>query len=744
MKDEDDAIKKISKDPKLFYNYAKKSSKSPNQIGPFMEEDGTIVSEPYEKAEKLRIQYESVFSKPDEKWKIEDADDFFDVSSNLGQDQEIQEQNQERVQERVQEKVCSDCQKEKVHECPSDLDHPRDSQSQVRDSLSQVGDSLSQVRDSRSEASESSQSIPGDDQSEPGQQPQCTVAQQRQQENSQKLEEIFFDYSDVMLAIEDIPNGASPGPDGVPPCLLKKAKVNISRMLMIIFKSSYETGNIPDILKLALVSPIHKGGSRSNPAQYRPISLTSHIIKVFERMLRKTMIGYLEYFEKMDKNQHGSRSKRSCLSQLLEHHLEILDMLERGENVDLVYLDFAKAFDKCDIDHLLHKLKSAGITGRLGRWIHSFLKGRKQHVVVNGTKSKETKVMSGVPQGTVLGPLLFLIYLSDIGDDIESHLKVYVDDTKAKKGIKMEEDVESLQDDLNKMYDWATENNMEFNGTKFQVMRYGENETLKENTIYFTDKMNHVIEEFENLKDLGVIMNNEANFKDHIDKAVRKARQKMGWVLRTFYSRRTWFMKHMFKTLVMPHLDYCSQLWLPVDAAGILKLEKVQFDFLKKIPELRDKSYWEALTHMKMISVQRRMERYRLIYCWKILENLAPNCGISEIPNTHETRQGRRLDIPKLKGTAKIQKMKEQCFQINGAKMFNCLPTKIRNLTMKPKFLAHSAPSVDDFKMALDLYLETVPDQPRIDGLSPGVDTNSLLHQTKRGHTGGLPSSRGA
>ena len=112
-------------------------------------------------------------------------------------------------------------------------------------------------------------------------------------------------------------------------------------------------------------------------------------------------------------------------------------------------------------------------------------------------------------------------------------------------------------------------------------------------------------------------------------------------------------MRHMFKTLVMPHLHYCSQLWLPVDAAGILKLEKVQFDFLKKIPELKDKSYWNALTHMKMTSVQRRMERYRLIYCWKILENLAPNCGITEISETMDSRQGRRLEISKPKESTK-------------------------------------------------------------------------------------------
>ena len=563
-----------------------------------------------------------------------------------------------------------------------------------------------------------------------------------QPQKTQELDGVFFDFTDVTLAIENIPNGASPGPDGVPPCLLKKSKVNIARMLLVIWQDSYETGTIPDILKLALVSPIHKGGSRTEPSQYRPISLTSHIIKVMERMLRKQIVGFLELNEKMDPKQHGSRAKRSCLSQLLEHHLEILDMLERGENVDLVYLDFSKAFDKCDINILIHKVKALGITGKVGRWINSFLKNRKQNVVVNGTKSRESNVTSGVPQGTVLGPLLFLIYIADIGENIKGKLQVYVDDTKLKKPINDESDIESLQEDLEQPYSWAKENNMEFNGTKFQLLRFGNNDDLKHDTIYFTDKMSNVIEEFETVKDLGVIMNNKATFTEHLDKAVKKARQKMGWVLRTFKSRQKWFMRHMFKSLVIPHLDYCSQLWMPVNGAGVHTLEKVQLDFFKKIPALQGMTYWEALEDMKMLSMQRRFERYRIVYIWKILEDFAPNCGITKIEDSEETRLGRRLKVPVLKGCAKSNKLKEQAFQINGAKLFNCLPQAVRNQSRKSKKQNTLSTGPEDFKTKLDMFLSSVPDQPRIDGLSPGVETNSLLHQTKRGQGGGqLPIS---
>ena len=285
---------------------------------------------------------------------------------------------------------------------------------------------------------------------------------------------------------------------------------------------------------------------------------------------------------------------------------------------------------------------------------------------------------------------------------------------------------------------------MKFNGTKFQLLRFGENHDLKNNKMYFTDNMSNVIDQFETVKDLGVIMNNQANFNDHLENALSKARQKMEWVLRTFQSRNKFFMRHMFKSLVIPHLDYCSQLWMPVNGAGIKSLEKVQFDFFKKTPDLKGMTYWEALADMKMLSIQRRFERYRIIYVWKILEDFAPNCGIVLIEDSEDTRLGRRLKVPLLKGSAKINRLKEQAFQIHGSKLFNCLPSMVRNQTRKPQKQHLFSPGPEEFKIQLDKYLASVPEQPRIDRLAPGVDTNSILHQTKRGQGAGLLLSSGA
>ena len=169
-------------------------------------------------------------------------------------------------------------------------------------------------------------------------------------------------------------------------------------------------------------------------------------------------------------------------------------------------------------------------------------------------RSEWSRVVSGIPQGSVLGPILFLIYIADIGSNLSTKALVYVDDTKIKQKVKNEEDVELLQKELEKLDEWAKANNMEFNGKKFQVVRYGQNEELKNNTEYFSGAYEEIIERFETIRDLGVQLSDDASFNEQIENVCKTARQKSGWI----YCRRPNFLKQMFKSLVQPHIDYCS------------------------------------------------------------------------------------------------------------------------------------------------------------------------------------------
>ena len=257
-------------------------------------------------------------------------------------------------------------------------------------------------------------------------------------------------------------------------------------------------------------------------------------------------------------------------------------------------------------------------------------------------------------------------------------------------------------------------------------MRYGKNQNLKESTFYLTPNCEDIIQEKESLRDLGVMMNNDSTFSTHVEFVCGKVRQKSGWVLRTFNNRQSWFLKLMWKTLVQPHVDYCSQLYFPHLSSEMQKIENLQQIYTKKIPEVSQLNYWERIKVLKLYSQERRMERYRILYSWKILEGFSPNCGLEV---QHSDRRGRELKVPVLKSKGKFQTLREKSFQVHGAKLFNSLPKSIRNLTKL---------SVDGFKQKLDVYLQSIPDEPILPGYTPsacnqhtGSPSNSLIDLKK-------------
>ena len=217
-----------------------------------------------------------------------------------------------------------------------------------------------------------------------------------------------------------------------------------------------------------------------------------------------------------------------------------------------------------------------------------------------------------------MGPILFLILIKDIDKEVSSKVSLFADDTRVMGPVSKEEDVENLQKDLDIIYQWQSENNMLFNGKKFEMLRYGKNNDLKTNTNYFSPEYQDLIEVKDNLRDLGVIMSDNASFKDHINKVCKSVKQKCGWVLRTFENRETHFMKCMWKTLIQGHIDYCSQLYMPNQASEMLLLENLQKCYTKKDPRIKKSCLLAKVETTKIVFTPgRSLRSWCLTVGWK-------------------------------------------------------------------------------------------------------------------------------
>lgn len=536
------------------------------------------------------------------------------------------------------------------------------------------------------------------------------------------LSDIVFNKTDIISCIDELRANAAPGIDGFPAILLKKCKLQLSDPLVYIWNESFKCGKIPSSLKQAIIAPLHKGGSKSSGKQYRPVALTSHIIKIFEKIVKQNVVKYLNDKNLFNPGQHGFRKGRSCLSQLLLHFEELINAVGKHNNVDVVYLDFSKAFDKVDHKILLSKIKRLGIGGKLLVWIEDFLTNRQQSVSVNGFLSSFVEVISGVPQGSVLGPLLFIIMMNDIDKDVDNAvIKSFADDTRAMLSVKNLTDKEKLQADLDIIYSWAENSNLQYNDTKFELIQYGEDKDLHQLYQYQTCS-NAPITPSNSVKDLGVLMSSDLSFKCHIDGVVDEAKKRAAWVLRTLKTRDWYSMLTLWKSMVLPKLEYCSQLWCPIKKGDVLRIEEVQRSFVRKIcfNDFDDQGYWQRLSRLGLYSLQRRRERYRIIYIWKVLENIVPNIscdGGSGIQPKWNQRLGRFCFVPAINAlqNSKVKTIHQGTVSVHGSKLFNALPKHIRDI---------SGCSVEHFKSELDTFIRHIPDEPLI----PGYVNSSLTY----------------
>jgi hypothetical protein len=270
----------------------------------------------------------------------------------------------------------------------------------------------------------------------------------------------------ILKQLQNLKENKASGPDSIPPRVLKAAANPVSFCLERIFQASLSTGTVPQDWKQANITPVFKKGERFKASNYRPVSLTCICSKLLEHIVVSNMMDHFDENSILADCQHGFRSERSCETQLLSLTQELHQSLEDKEQVDMVVLDFSKAFDKVPHKRLLTKLWNYGVKGPTHKWIESFLSQRTQRVVVDGEASDWATVASGVPQGTVLGPILFLAYINDLPKYVKSNTRLFADDCVLYRSVKSAQDCDTLQQDLAELERWEQEWCMSFNASK--------------------------------------------------------------------------------------------------------------------------------------------------------------------------------------------------------------------------------------------------------------------------------------
>ena len=483
----------------------------------------------------------------------------------------------------------------------------------------------------------------------------------------------------------------SPGPDKIHPRVLKEVATAIAKPLYWIFSSTMEKRKLPTIWKRANVSPIFKKGNRQLASNYRPVSLTCILCKLQESIIRDDIIAHMNANGLISNKQFGFISGRSTILQLLHVVEEWTDILESGGTIDVCYMDFMKAFDEVPHRRLLEKVKSYGSDGDKLAWIKSFLEDRKQRVVVNGKYSSWRDVTSGIPQGSVLEPLLFVLYINDLPDTAISQVFLFADDTKLYRQIRNDSDHKIFHDDISKLQSWADDWLLKFHPDKCKILGVGKKELTHQ---YYMTKDDHsqvALSRVQDEKDVGVTFDEDMTFRKDISTRANKANSIMGIIRRTYTYLDPQSFKLLFKSLVRPHLKYGAPIWNPRLKRDITELEKVQRRATRQVPQLKGLSYEDRLGKLQLPTLRYRRLRGDMIETYKLLHDIYdPILPKLLDPVEKSKTRGHRFKLPKKSAKNNI---KRHVFSHRIVNDWNSLPEDVV-----------SAPSVNAFRNRLDSH----------------------------------------
>ena len=455
------------------------------------------------------------------------------------------------------------------------------------------------------------------------------------------LTNIKIDFHVVSRVVKSLPNKCSEDLDSLSYAVVKGGGDTLSLQMCRLFQLSLKTESLPTNWKRSAIYPIKKKSNPKTVNDFRPISITSCICRIFERIIRDAIQRFLDENLSLNLSQHGFMKGRSTLTAHLLYANELSNSLNNGSCVDCAYFDFSKAFDSVRHDLLLQKLSKIGISGPLFNWICNYLQSRTQVVNINGCISTEKIVSSGVIQGSVLGPILFSIFINDIDEHINNcFILKYADDLRIYRSFKadisnQQRNHKLFQNDINALVAWSKAWDMKFNIAKCCILHYGR---ANINAVYKIDDA--PIDSRTHEKDLGVLFSNKFKFDEHMETIIKKANQKLGIIARVFQNRSSYNMLPLYVALVRPLLEYNSVIWSPITSKYDKKIERIQKKMFKILSDghIRKLPYRQKLLKMNFLSLRARRLQHQLIMMFKMKNNMIGLCFDDFFEKSHNSR----------------------------------------------------------------------------------------------------------
>jgi len=433
---------------------------------------------------------------------------------------------------------------------------------------------------------------------------------------------ITINKAGIVKLLKEINPAKACGPDAIPNMLLKNCADAIAPSLADIFQLSLDSGSLPDDWRKANISSIYKKGDRHQAANYRPVSLTSVCCKLLEHVICKHLMNHLEKNNILTNLNHGFRSGFSCETQLLTTTHDIFKSFDKGKQVDVAILDFSKAFDTVPHRTLLHRLEQYGVKGTIHTWLTNFLTKRTMSVVLDGESSDEVPVISGVPQGTVLGPILFLCHINDLPLNVKSQVRLFADDCLLYREINNQTDHNILQNDLNQLETWADKSGMQFNAKKCYIL------SVKSKRSYFYNLSGTILQQVPHNPYLGIQISEDLKWHTHISNVTNKASSTLGFLRRNLKTCPQESRRLAYLALIRPILEYGSAVWDSHYKTDIERIERIQnraARFIKQDYRSRDPGCITTMLHdLQLPSLQDRRRQLRLTQMYKVVEKLVP------------------------------------------------------------------------------------------------------------------------